>query len=87
MGKLRHGELSQITNSVWPLGTGPGTEEGVEGVAALWGRGTLNMRCTGWVSTTETCKTPRALLSTDVQERARGASAGFSREASLWLRG
>ena len=68
MGKLRHGELSQITNSVWPLGTGPGTEEGVEGVAALWGRGTLNMRCTGWVSTTETCKTPIALLSTDVQE-------------------
>ena len=34
MGKLRHGELSQITDSVWPLGTGPGTEEGVEGVAA-----------------------------------------------------
>ena len=59
MGKLRHGELSRVTNSAWLTGTGPGTEERVEGVDALWGRGTLKMRCTGWVSTRETCKTPR----------------------------
>lgn len=26
MGKLRHRELGQSTNSVWPSGTGPGKE-------------------------------------------------------------